>query len=263
MLEASIINWTMDQILTMVIILTRVAPLLFFMPIIGSRSVPAQVKILLTLMTSLVLMPVLKVNPQILSGPPLSFVLLVLTEVVFGAILAIFARFVFASMEIAGMMVGIQMGMGMAAVMDPQAGTQVAPIGMLWNIAAILIFLSIDGHHMFFSTMVESFNWLPPGQLHLTEATFNGIINGAGHMFVLAIKIMAPAGAVLFFAHVSMGIIAKTVPQIQILIVGMPLNISLGLIFAGLSLAYFLPLMLTNFEMLARLLPQLGMGMGG
>jgi flagellar biosynthetic protein FliR len=263
MIEASIINWTLDQILTMVIILTRVAPLLFFMPIIGSRSVPPQIKIILTLMTALVLVPTVKVNPQILTGSPLSFVILILTEIVFGATLSIFARFVFASMEIAGQMVGVQMGMGMAAVMDPQAGTQVAPIGMLWNITAILIFLSINGHHMFFSTMVESFNWLAPGQLQMTEATFTGIINGAGHMFVLAVKIMAPAGAVLFFSHVSMGIIAKTVPQIQILIVGMPLNIGIGLLFASLSLVYFSALMLTNFEMLARLLPKLGMGMGG
>ncbi|MFA6284753.1 MAG: flagellar biosynthetic protein FliR, partial [Desulfurivibrionaceae bacterium] len=70
-------------------------------------------------------------------------------------------------------------------------------------------------------------------------------------------------GAALFFTHVAMGIIAKTVPQIPIMIVGLPLTIAVGLIFAGLSLTYLLPLMVTNFEMLARLLPRLAMGMGG
>jgi len=247
----------------MVIILTRVAPLLFFMPVIGSPNIPPQVKILLALIITLVLVPVVQVNPRLISGPPLGFVLLVLAEIMLGATLALFARFVFAATEIAGQMVGVQMGMGMAGVMDPQFGSQVSLVGFLWNITAILIFLGINGHHMFFSTLVESFEWLKPGAATLNKATFEGIMQGTAHMFVLAVKIMAPAGAVLFFTHVAMGIVAKTVPQIPIMIVGLPLTIAVGLIFTGMSLAYLMPLMITNFTMLARLLPKLAMGMGG
>lgn len=261
--EAALLNWTLTQILSLVIILTRVAPLLFFMPVLGSTSVPAQVKILMALMTALVLLPVVHVNPGLISGAPLGFLVFVLSEILLGATLAVFARCVFAATGIAGQMVGIQMGMGVAGVMDPQFGTQVSPVGMLWDITTILIFLSINGHHMFFSTLVESFEWLRPGAATITKATFEGLMQGASHMFVLAVKIMAPAGAALFFTHVAMGIIAKTVPQIPILIVGLPITIAVGLIFAGLSLAYLMPLMITNFEMLARLLPRLAMGMGG
>lgn len=261
--EAALLNWSLNQILSLVIILTRVAPLLFFMPVLGSSSLPAQVKILLALMTALVLTPVVHVNPRLINGPPLGFVVLVLSEILLGATLAVFARCLFAATDIAGQMVGIQMGMGVAGVMDPQFGNQVSPVGMLWNLTAILIFLSIDGHHMFFSTLVESFEWLKPGAATITKATFEGLMQGASHMFVLGVKIMAPACAALFFTHVAMGIIAKTVPQIPIMIVGLPLTIAVGLIFAGLSLAYLGPLMIANFEMLARLLPRLAMGMGG
>lgn len=261
--EAALLNWTLTQILALVIILTRVAPLLFFMPVIGSPSVPAQVKILLALMVALVLLPVVRVDTRLMAGAPLGFAMLVLTEVILGATLAVFARCVFAAVEVAGQMVGIQMGLGMAGVMDPQLGSQVSPIGMLWNLTAILIFLGINGHHMFFSTLVESFDWIRPGTLNLTQATFDGLMQGASQMFVLAVKIMAPAGAALFFSHVAMGIIAKTVPQIPIMIVGLPMNIAVGFIFVGLSLGYFLPLMVTHFETLARLLPKLAMGMGG
>ena len=260
--EAALLNWTLAQILSLVIILTRVAPLLFFMPVIGSTAVPAQVKILLALMTALVLLPVVRVNPRLITGAPLGFVVLVLTEVMLGAILAVFARCVFAATEIAGQMVGVQMGMGMAGVMDPQFGTQISLIGMLWNLTAILIFLGINGHHMFFSNLVESFEWIKPGAATITKATFEGLMQGASHMFVLSVKIMAPAGAALFFTHVAMGIVAKTVPQIPIMIVGLPITLAVGLIFTGLSLAYLMPLMITNFEMLARLLPRLAMGMG-
>jgi flagellar biosynthetic protein FliR len=263
MVEATLLNWTLNQVLALVIILTRVAPLLFFMPVIGSRSVPAQIKILICLTTALVLVPVVKVDPGLLPQTPVGFMVLVVTEIAFGAILAIFVRLVFAAVEIAGQTVGVQMGMGMAGVMDPQFGTQISPVGLLWNVTAILIFLAIDGHHIFFSTLVESFTWLAPGGINISQATFNGIIRGTAHMFFLAVKIMAPAGAALFFLHVAQGIIAKTVPQIPILIVALPVNIAVGMIFVGLSLIYFLPLMLQNFEMIGRLLPKLGMGMGG
>ncbi len=262
MTETSLLNWTLDNILVVVIILTRVGPLLFFMPVFGSKSIPAQAKILLCLMVALALASSIKVSAQQMPTTSLGFLIFAVSEIIFAAILAFFARLIFAAIQLAGQMVGIQMGMGMAGVMDPQFGTQVSLIGQFWNIIAFLIFLAVDGHHIFFRTIVESYTWVAPGTLHLSNATYNGIIRGISHMFILAVKIMAPASAAVFFAHVGMGIIAKTVPQVPILIVGMPVNIVLGFVFVGLSLQYFLPLMVNEFQMLNTLLPQLARGMG-
>lgn len=263
MVNAALLNWTLAQFLSMVIIMMRVGPLVFMMPILGSSVVPMQVKALFTLMTSLVLVPVVHVSPAVLPTTVVGFALFSLREVAFGAILALFAQLVFAAIEIAGQMVGIQMGMGVVNVIDPQFGHQVSPVSQFWSILAILIFLGINGHHLFFRTLVESFAWVKPGGLHITHATYEGIMDGAGHMFTLAVQIMAPATAALFFAQVAMGIIAKTVPQIPILIVGLPINIALGLIFVALSLGFFLLLMVQNFAMLNRLLPRLALGLGG
>lgn len=263
MVEAALLNWSLSQIMRLVVIMTRVGPLLFLMPILGSKSVPAQVKILLTLMTSLILLPMVPITADQLPTSAIGLLVLILCEVAFASILSLFVRFVFGAVEIAGQMVGIQMGMGMAGSIDPQFGSQSAPVGIFWNIVAVLIFLAVDGHHLFFRTLVESYQWVAPGKIVISQATFNGMMQGMAHMFVLAVQIMAPASAALFFSHVAMGIIAKTVPQIPILIVGLPLNIGVGLIFVGLSLGYFLPLMIANYEMLGRLLPQLAKGMGG
>lgn len=263
MVDTTLLNWTISQFLTVIIIMIRVAPLLFFMPIIGSMSVPAQVKILAAVSIAMILASTVPVDISSLPETTLGFAIFVLSEICFAGILAVFARMIFAAGQIAGQMVGIQMGMGMAGVMDPQSGTQVSMVGQFWYLIAILIFLSINGHHIFFKTLTESFNWVKPGSLILSQASYEGMMQGVGHMFVLAIKIMAPASAAVFFSHVAMGIIAKTVPQIPILIVGMPLNIGVGLIFVGLSLAYFFPLMIRQFEMLGRLLPRLAMGLGG
>ena len=262
MIDTTILNWTLGQALAALVILTRVGPLIFFMPIIGSRAVPTQVKVLFALAISLTLVTVVPVGPTDLPETPLGYGVFVIAEVLFGGILALFARFVFASVQLAGMMVGIQMGMGMAGVMDPQFGTQVSPVGQLWNLLAMLIFLMINGHHTFFSVLADSFQWVRPGGLHITQATYNSLIQETTQMFILAVKIMAPATAALFFSHVAMGVIAKTVPQIPILIVGMPLNIGIGLIFVGLSLGYFAPLMINSFETMGRLLPRLAMGLG-
>ncbi|MDH5297666.1 MAG: flagellar biosynthetic protein FliR [Desulfobulbaceae bacterium] len=263
MVDTAILNWSLSQALALLVIIVRVGPMVFLMPVIGSPSVPAQVKALFTLMISLVLLPVVPVSAADLPTTSTGFALFVAMEVLFGGILALFARFVFAAVEIAGQMVGVQMGMGMAGAIDPQYGTQTSQVGLFWSLVSYLLFFSIDGHHMIFRVLTETFTWVRPGGLHLSQATYEGIIRGGGHMFVLAVKVMAPAAAVLFFADVAMGILAKTVPQIPIMIVGMPVKIAIGFIFVGLSLNYFLPLMLNNFEMLGRLLPRLAMGMGG
>lgn len=263
MVDAGLLNWSIARAFVLLVVLMRVLPLLFLMPVIGSPVVPARIKVFFSLMTALILLPIVQVNQAEIPDTAIGLTVLAGIEVLFAAILAVFARMIFAAVEMAGQMVGIQMGMGMAGVMDPQFGTQISPVGQLWNISAILIFLAIDGHHIFFATLVESYTWVAPGTINLSKATFNGLMQGTAYMFTLAIKIMAPAAAALFFSHVAMGIIAKTVPQIPILIVGLPLNIAVGLVFAGLSMTYFLPIMITNFNMLGRLLPRLGMGMGG
>ncbi|OGR02759.1 MAG: flagellar biosynthetic protein FliR [Deltaproteobacteria bacterium RIFOXYD12_FULL_50_9] len=261
--EAALLNWTLKQFLCLVIIMTRVGPLLFFLPVLGSRNVPVQTKLLFTVMVSLTLTPIVPINPADLPTSAVGFALFAASEVVFAGILSVFARLIFAAVETAGQMVGIQMGLGMAGTMDPEFGGQVSLIGQFWGVLAILLFLSIDGHHLFFRALYESFIWVRPGHLHITQATYEGMMQGAAYMFVLSVKIMAPACAALFFVQVGMGIIAKTVPQIPILIVGLPLNIAIGLIFAGLSLGYFAPLMINNFIMLGQLLPKLVKGLGG
>lgn len=263
MVDTAFLNWTLANILALVVIMVRVGPLIFLMPVIGSQSIPPQAKILFTLMTSLVLLPVVPVTAADLPTSVVGFTVFMGKEILFIAILALFAQLVFAAIESAGQMVAMQMGFSMAGVMDPQHGTQVSIIGFFWHMIAALLFLSINGHHLFFRTLVETFTWVHPGGLSLSQASYEGIIHGGGHMFILAVKIIAPVGAVLFFSDVAMGILAKVSPQIPVMLVAMPMKIAIGFIFIGLSLNLFMPLMIQNFDMLGRLLPRLAMGLGG
>ena len=261
--DTALLHWTLDHILTLLVVMTRVGSLVFLLPVIGSSSVPTQVKALFTLALSLLLLPVVPVSAALLPETAMGYAVFVATEVTFGATLAFFARLIFDATDLAGQMVGISMGMGMAGTMDPEFGAQVSLVGTLWNILAILIFLGINGHHLFFRTLVESFTWVTPGSIHLGKATLLGVMEGVVHMFVLGIQIMAPAAVALFLTHVAMGVIAKTVPQVPIMMVAMPLTIGIGFIFVGLSLTYFLPLMIKNFGLMGQHLTKLAIGMGG
>ncbi len=262
MVDTALLNWTLSQIVSLVVIMIRIGPLIFLMPVFSYSTVPNQIKALFTLTLALILLPVVPVTAADLPQTGTGLVVFVAGEFAFGAILAFFARLIFAATDIAGQVVSISMGMGMAGTMDPQFGTQVSLVGYLWSILALLIFLSLNGHHILFTILVDSYNWMHPGTINITKATYTGVIKGVSHMFVLAIQIMAPAAAALFFSHVAMGIIAKTVPQIPIMIVAMPMNIALGLVFVGLSLSYLLPLLIKNFDMLGQSLRQLALGMG-
>jgi flagellar biosynthetic protein FliR len=262
MVNTDILNWTLNQVLSLFIIVVRVGPLIFLMPPFNYTTIPTQVKVLFTLLTAFIILPVVPISADLLPQSSIGLAMFVAREFAFGAILALFARLIFAATDVAGQMVSISMGMGMAGAMDPQFGTQVSLVGYLWNIMAILIFLGLNGHHVLFSILVESFTWLQPGGTTISAATYEGIMKGVSHMFVLAIQIMAPASAALFFSHVAMGIIAKTVPQIPIMIVAMPMNIAIGFIFVALSLSYLLPLLVKNFDQLGMALRQLAVGMG-
>jgi flagellar biosynthetic protein FliR len=260
--ELGLVNFTLERAVRLMVVFIRVAPLIFFMPVTGSRGVPVQARILCALACALVLAPVVELPAASLPASAFGVLRLAAGEIVLGGTLALFARFVFAAVETAGQMAGIQMGLGVAGVMDPQNGTQTSLIGYFWNICAVLVFLAIDGHHIFFRTLLATFRTVPPGGAVITRATFEGMVRGAGWMFVLAVKIMAPVTAALFFSQVAMGIIAKTVPQIPVLIVALPLNIGLGLAFAGLGLAFMTPLLVHGFAVMARLLPRLAAGLG-
>jgi len=263
MIDAGLFHWTLSHLLKLLVVMTRVGPLVFLMPVIGNNSVPPQVKALFTLVLSLILVPAVNVSASAMPNSPIGYAVFVGCEVAFAAILSILARLVFDATDLAGQVVSISMGMGMAGTMDPEFGVQVSLVGFLWNLIAILIFLAIDGHHFILRLLVESFDWLHPGTIRLTDATFEGIMKGSTHMFVLGIQIMAPAAVALFFAHVAMGIVAKIVPQIPIMLVAMPVNIALGFTFVLLSMGYLLPLFIKNFNAYSQAMAHLGRGMGG
>ena len=220
-------------------VLLRVGALIMFFPILGSPQVPGRIKVGLILFVSIAVFPVVRATPM--HDPKSLFELVVnlFSEITIGLAVAYSARLMFTAVQIAGTVVDFQMGFGVVNVIDPQTETQVSITAQFQNILAILFFLALDAHHIIIGAIVESFFLINPFQINFSTFTPEIILLLFKATFVTAVKIAAPIMAILFFISVGLGLVARTVPQMNVFIVGFPLQIGVGLLMVGLSISFF------------------------
>lgn len=240
-MPAVLVNWSLLQFQSLILIVMRVAPILFMMPILNSRSIPNILRIGLTLTVGLILLPLVKINPQYLPREPFQFGLLMLAELMIGLILSLSVQIIFGGIQMGGELISFQMGFSMASVVDPQSDASTTVITEFIYFLSILVFLSIDGHHWFFRAVYQSFLLLAPGEVHLRPGLYSHLLNLMGNLFIIGVKLAAPVLAVMIFTQISMGILAKAVPQVNILMTSFPLTITIGLLFIAFSLDLVLP----------------------
>jgi len=240
-------NVSLTEVQLFLLIFLRVGAILLTLPIFGSASIPAAFKVGLSFAVTLLLYPILNLEgfPVQLSILPLS--LGMISEIMLGVIIGLSVRMIFAGVQLAGQLVGFQMGLAMANVMDPSTSEQLPLLGELNNIFAILIFLTINAHHWFLHAVADSFRLVPPFAFHFSNSLMEQLVSLGGDMFVIAIKVGAPVIAALFLMSVAFGVAARTVPQMNIFFVAMPVQILVGLLFIGFSLPYLLSFLKTVF----------------
>lgn len=220
------------------LIFLRVGAILLTVPIFGSKNIPILFKAGLSFAISLLLYPILNLDKFPVQLGALSFGLGVISEVILGTIIGLSVRMVFAGMQLAGQLVGFQMGLAMANIIDPASSEQIPLLGELNNLLALLIFLAINAHHWFLRAMVDSFRLVPPFSFQFSSSLMDQLVALGGSMFVIAIKVGAPVIAALFLTTVAFGVAARAVPQMNIFFVAMPLKILVGLLFLSFSLPY-------------------------
>lgn len=231
-----LLNFSPEQFEVFVLILIRVSVLLLLFPIFDSPLFPRVVKLGLALAITLALFPAVPVDPARFPRHAIGLLILGISELFVGMVLGLAVRLFFAAVQLAGQMVGFQMGFSIINVLDPQTGGQVSIIDQIGLLVVMLLFLSLNGHHVLISALAESFRVLAPGVLSLQQGFFSLMLAAAGNMFALGIKIGAPAIVALLFTDAAFGICARFVPQMNILIAGFPVKIIVGLFFFGLTL---------------------------
>lgn len=233
-------------------------------PLFSMKGVPNQFKVGFAFFTALVALSSLP------GGEPLLldsfYILLIIKELGVGLALGFTAALLLYTVQIAGAFIDFQMGFSIASVMDPQTGTQVPIIGHFKYILALLFLLTVNGHHLMLDGVMQSFQAFP-----VESIAFSAKMEEVTHfftrlfveMFMIALQIALPIVGALFLVDVALGILAKTVPQLNIFAVGLPLKIIVGFIMLFLSMPIFFYLLQILFEKILISMSQLIRLLGG
>ncbi len=237
-----------NEFQTFLICLARVAGFVAAIPIILASQTPAQVKAGLVFMITLVLFPVMEPSIPPVSFQPATFLLLMVSEVLLGSMIGLIARMVFTAVEYGGTVIGYQMGFAAANVFDPQNQRQISLISQFQNIFAILIFLAVDGHHVFLQVAAESYKLLPPGAFNISGEAIPYLLKLSSKIFFLGIQFSAPILAVLLLSGLILGILARVFPQLNVFLLSFPLNIGISFTVIGLTLPLVTILLRREFD---------------
>lgn len=228
------------------LLLGRLSGLFLSAPIFSSRQIPTRIKIFVLVLLSATLSYVIPVNIAVAIDNPGMFLAAMVIEIVVGYTIGFVAYVVFGAIQLAGQLMDMQMGFGIVNVVDPLSGTQIPLMGNLTQTLALLMYLAIDGHHYLLQALIQSYQVIPVWGLHLNTSFFELLMTIAAQMFVIAVKIASPIITAILVADIAMGFVARTVPQMNVFIVGLPLKILVGL----MALMLMIPVYIWVFDLL-------------
>ena len=220
-------SFWLDQFHVFLLILLRVSALMIVAPIFGHRLFLGRAKIGLAVMVSMVVFPLVE-GFDVPEGF-FPYAVMMVGEVIMGLVLGYAVLLLFIGIQFAGQLAGLQMGFGIVNVLDPASHDQVSIIGQFLNILAILLMLTLDGHHIILNGLLNSFDVVPLGGVILKAPAAEKIIMLSSEVLVIAIKISAPILIALFLISTAMGVLARTVPQMNVFIVGFPVQLAVGM----------------------------------
>ena len=240
----------------LVLSFTRIAALLIAAPLFGARAIPVRIRITFALVLAMTVLPILPPAPplDLLSFP---MILAVGRELIVGVMAGFILQLVFAALAIAGEVIALGMGLGFASLVDPDKGVQVPVVGQLLVIMATLLFLAMDGHLALMRFLVLSFTGLPIGG-GVAFGDYAAIAGWGSVMFGHAVMIALPAVGALLLANISMGVVTRAAPQLNIFAVGFPMTLMLGFVLLYITVgtigSRFAELLAEGFGMIGWLL---------
>jgi flagellar biosynthetic protein FliR len=210
-------------------------------PVLGNRTVPMRVKVLLSLMLAVILSPTLPAGPSV--DPASAAGLLILAQqIIIGVAMGFTARIVVAAAEMAGQLAGLQVGLGFAVFFDPQGSGQTPIVAQFYGLIAILTLLAMDGHHLLLTALAESFRALPVSGEPIASPGLRGVVDWGAEIFRSGLMMSLPVVGALLVANVALGVLTRAAPQLNIFAVGFPVTLALGFMMFYLSLPLIVPM---------------------
>ena len=242
--EADIMAWVMPVFWPFL----RILAVFSSAPIFSSRSVPVRTRVGLAFIVAVCAQAGLPPQPLIGLTDPMAFQV-VLLQVVLGVSIGLAVRIVFASVELAGELIGLQMGLNFAGFFDPTTNSQTSTVGRFFGNITMLLFVVLGGHLMLLQVVVASFETFPVGGNAFESINRLRLHELGAVMFRYGLWIALPIIGMLLFINIVLGIVSRVAPQMNAFAIGFPLTLSAGL----LGIAFTLPMLDTPVIALMRL----------
>ena len=214
----------------------RILAILATAPVFDNRTVQRRTRVGLAALIAILMMPLLPAPPVLSSAQAIP---VLIQQILIGVAMGFSMRLVFAAFEMAGDLLGLQMGLAFAQFIDPARGTQTPLIGSFLGVLAMLTFLVIDGHLLVIAAVVQSFELIPISA-NLSVVNSQSIAMAGSIMFMLALQISLPVMAAVLISNIVLGILARAAPQLNVMSIGFSITIGVGLWILWVSLPYFI-----------------------
>ncbi|MBE0491344.1 MAG: flagellar type III secretion system protein FliR [Sulfurospirillum sp.] len=217
-----------NSVILFLLLFARLSGLLAFFPFFSHMKIPMSIKTALVIFLTIFLFPLASMPNIELSV--MSLVLAILSEMMLGFIAGTFLILVFAMLEMAGMQISFVMGFTMASVIDPQSNVSLPIISQILTFIALIVLLGFNGHHAMLTFITQSLTQLPLGSFYPSHGVWKYLLKASTDMFIFGFILSFPIVGMSLLADVVFGMLMKTMPQFNLLVVGFPIKIMVGFV---------------------------------
>jgi len=222
-----LVDWLMTHLVVGVLVLTRLGMLLMAMPAIGA-GVPRRVKALLALMMTALLLPTIADRPGMQDLPDLSHLpdlaIAVAREAMIGMLIGGTVQIVITGLQLAGEAITSTGGMNLGDSVDPTTQSSMPALARMVGMLVTAVMLLGGGHRVVLSLLVESFEYVPPGNVVFHDSIMQSVIDCMSGALASGVRVSAPVVAALLLSNLVTGLISRTMPQINVLAIGFGIN---------------------------------------
>lgn len=223
------------------LVLTRTSGIFFISPFFGGLTIPYQLRAATAIAMAVLIFPVL-VQETTITAPSnvWMFAGTVIQELIIGWMIGFVAFVVLSAINMSGKIMDLQVGFAVANLMDPNSGQQTPLIGGFLHNLAIIYFLVVNGHHFILAALVESFRSVPFDGIVWNADLAEFFVDLTAGVFLTGMKIAMPVTFAILITNVGMGILARTMPQMNIFVIGIPMHLMIGLFMLAMLMPFFI-----------------------
>jgi len=244
MMENAVADFLATGVLAFMLTFVRMGTAIMIMPGIGDSFVSARIRLLMAVAVSFVLFPlVMPYMPDPVPGT-LTLFSLIGMEFIIGLFFGTIARILMMALDTAGMVISIQSGLGNAQIFNPSMATQGSIMGAFLSVLGVVLLFSVNMHHLLFQGLLESYALFPIGAIPDAGSMAELISRAVSASFLIGVKIATPLIVMTLLIYVGMGVLSRLMPQVQVFLLAIPLQILLAIsalmLFLGAAMVYWL-----------------------